>query len=188
MAGRPVTLRSLALLAGAALALHELRYALAPQPHGSAHGYLSWVTPLVATLLALGAGAYVLALARAREGMLPARAPSRLAALWPAATAALAATYGVQELVEGVLAAGGPSGVTAAVAHGGWVGFALAPALGALVALLLRGAEAALARAARSAPRPRLTPRPTRRPRLSIFLALDPLARNLAGRGPPFTG
>src|SRR5918992_3424148 len=85
MAGRPVTLRSLALLAGAALALHELRYALAPQPHGSAHGYLDWVVPLVATLLALGAGAYVLALARAREGMLPARAPSRLAALWPGA-------------------------------------------------------------------------------------------------------
>jgi hypothetical protein len=190
MAARPVTWRSLALLAAAALALHELRYEIAPQAHEARHGYLSWVTPIVATLVALGAGAYVLALARAREAKGPVSAvpPARFAALWPAASIALAAMYGVQELVEGVLAAGHAAGAAAAVAHGGWVGFLLAPALGALVAVLLRGADAVLARVARGAPEHGFAAPPPGRPEASVFLALDPLARNLAGRGPPLTG
>jgi hypothetical protein len=178
-------LRTVAVLAGAALTLHELRYLLAPDPHAAeaGHAYLALVAPAVAALLAAAGGAFVLALARG--GAAGPRPPASFARLWLAASAALAATYTTQELLEGVLAAGHPAGLAAVAAHGGWIGLLLALGLGAIVALLLRCAHAILVRDRGAPPRRRALPPRAPRPPMAAVPALDALACHLAGRGPP---
>lgn len=96
------------------------------------------------------------------------------------------AIFVAQEWAEGLLSAGHPSAVLEPLAHGGWVVVPLALVLGAAVALLVRGAELALAR---GGTRPRVGPGGpivsaglrvrVWRPRASL------LALNLAGRAPP---
>ena len=94
-----------------------------------------------------------------------------------------------QELTEGMLASGHPSGLAALTAHGGLVALPLAAAFGLLVALVLRGVRAAIDAAARRgrAPVPLVAARPAlARPVAAPAVALDsPLARHLAGRAPP---
>jgi hypothetical protein len=171
--------------------LHQLRYALgyagdgghALERHG--HGYMELVVPLVAVLMALAGGRFIARLAEVRRGCRPAvwsRPPGRL---WIAATLALLAIYAGQELVEGAVAAGHPAGLAALAAGGGWWAIPLAAALGLAVALLTRGADVALAAAARRAPLPRSRP-------ANFAAILRPdlprgrvLARHLAGRAPP---
>jgi hypothetical protein len=180
------TPRTVAVLAGAALVLHELRFLLAPDPHAAeaGHAYLAVVAPVVAALLTAACGAFCLAVVRGSGPRSHAAPP--FARLWLAASAALAATYSIQELLEGMLAAGHPAGLAAVVAHGGWIGLVLAFVLGALVALGLRGAHAILARPRGALPRRReLPPRPLR-PTMVAGSSLDVVARHLAGRGPPF--
>ncbi len=57
----------------------------------------------------------------------------------------LAAIYSGQELLEGMLTAGHPPGVEGVLGHGGWLMVPLSVAVGGLLALLLRGAQAVLA-------------------------------------------
>jgi hypothetical protein len=182
-----------ALVAVAVLVLHELRYvigygdlageALASQ----GHGYLPGASVGVLLLLALGVGQLLLAFRRAlRSGTAGPAPPFGL--LWLASICALLAVYCCQELLEGLLSTGHPSGFAALAADGGWSALPLAVGLGLLVALALRGvaaAEALVARRARPrrggvrAPRVSL-PRPDAdRPLLSV------LARKLASRAPP---
>lgn len=179
-----------------AIGVHELRYVIGYDGHaGTAlasqgHGYLSAVSLGAALLVGLALAAFAAALLRARSGRLEApRAPHSLVRLWLAATLGLAAIYVAQETLEGLLASGHPAGLEGLVGQGGWVAFALAAGAGLGVALGLRGADTAVALAARAAGRRR--PRRTGRPavgRVRVPLRrLVPLATHLAGRAPPLT-
>ena len=190
-------LRRAALSAAGALALHELRYrvgygddagAVAAE-HG--HAYLSWAWGAVVALVVAAACGFVLSLVvefRRIYGPPPRAQAGGFVRSWLWVSAALAVIYSLQELAEGSLAHGHPVGLEGIAGHAGWSAYLLALAIGALVALALRGARDAIALAARprtavALPRPSLLlPRPA--------VALAPprravLALNLAGRAPP---
>ena len=194
MNSRRWSLRCAALLAGGALAVHELRYAVAYRDHArealaqQGHAYLALLTPLVIGLAVLALAAWGHTLARG-TATCAARDVASLPRLWALAFAALFAIHFGQETLEGWLAAGHPAGVAGTFAHGGIVAIALCVAVGALVALALRGADATaqLARTGhRARPRLRLrrptslgTARPHARPALAL------LTPSLAARAPP---
>lgn len=194
MRKRPPTLRVAALLAVAALVLHELRYLAGYGGHadaalaGQGHAYLALLSPAAAVLLALAAAQLLRALRRAgRAGTACEAAPGFLAT-WAGASAGLLCVHAGQELAEGWLAAGHPAGLAALTAHGGAVAVPLALALGALVALGVRGAAVAVELAARRSLRrsPVRAPAGPGTPSASPELpAPAVLARNLAGRAPP---
>lgn len=180
-------LRSVALLGAASLALHQMRYQVAHGEDTAAalaregHAYLDALAPLVAVLLGAALLDFLLA-AAARRG---ARPGPKLR--WIAITLTLLAVYVCQESLEGLLAAGHPGGLAAAFGNGGWVSLPLAGVLGALVALAVRGADAALARRSRRRARPR---RPvclgsSLRPSRAHRAASEVHAEHLAARGPP---
>jgi len=135
--GRTSTLRAIALLGAGAVAVHQLRYAIA---YGNAaprqlavhnHGYMDLTLPAVATIFVVALAALLIRIARGRATRPGGRTP--LVALWLCCALALGTIYGVQETFEGAGAIGG----------GGWIGFALAFPAGLLVALALQGADAA---------------------------------------------
>jgi len=137
----PALRAATALLAGS-LAVHELRYALAFGPdaelahHG--HGYLAHVTAVVGVLSALVLGRALVAVASGQ-----ARAPRMgLRRLWIISSAALLAVHCGQELLEGVFAAGHPSGATGVFGHGGVLAVPLSLAVGGAIALVVRVARA----------------------------------------------
>jgi hypothetical protein len=183
--------RAAALLAGGALAVQELRYLLAFGPSANdalthdGHAYLSVVQPAVAVLVAAALAQLVLVLARG--GRAEGRRRTTFRHAWASASAALVGIYALQELVEGELAPGHASGLAAIAGHGGWLAVPAALALGALIALFLREAPRAAARArVLAAPRPAAVaavvfrpPGAPARPRTAF------LARHLAGRAPP---
>jgi len=184
--------RLAALLAAGALAVHQLRYALAYGDHaGTAasaqgHAYLSVLVPVV-VLAALFAAAQ--ALLRFAGGPANGDRRRRFTRLWLGCTVLLAAAYCGQELIEGWLAAGHPAGVAGVLGHGGSIGLACAPVVGALVALAVRGAAAAVAPRASAAgwrPKPAVAPA-IASPRPVFQASSNPVARFLAGRGPPLT-
>jgi hypothetical protein len=187
--------RAAALVGAGALAVHELRYALAFSGHGEAeqastgHAYLALLAPLALAAVAAAAALGLRAVAHR-----PGRATSgpRFTRAWAAASAALAVVYSAQELIEGSLAAGHPAGLAALVGDGGWIAFPLALAVGALVAAALRGtleaARVVAAVAAAIRARPLLPPRALGAAGAALavaVLATDALARHRAGRAPP---
>lgn len=121
------------------MAIHQLRYAIAygdGAPHALAahHAYFDLALPAVATVFVVALSAVLIRIARGR-----AAAPDRRTsffALWLCCALALGTVYGVQETLEGA----------GALAGGGWIGFALAFPAGFLVALAMRGADAAAVR------------------------------------------
>jgi len=186
------TLRFVALLSLGALAVHDLRYGAGYHEHAGAalrqqgHAYLTLVGILAAGLMSVALALFGAVLLRARRGRSGSSGGAPFMRTWAYATLSLVAVYVTQEGFEGQLSQGHPGGITGIVGHAGWVAFLLAVAIGAAVALLLRGSEAVIAlvagrgrRARRRAPR--LVPRPPRFTRLP----LESLARHLAGRGPP---
>ena len=192
MRSRAWRLRAVALLVPGALAVHDIRYLLGYGDPGRAlaqqsHGYLGSVSLFAGSALALAAAELVGRYARARRGAGAGGAPPGFRALWAAASVALMAVYASQESIEGAVSAHHPAGLAGVLGHGGWTALLLAIAVGAVVALLLRGAHAALVRAAgRSDAPPRARrDRPAPRPRDLGLPRAGGLARNLAGRGPP---
>jgi hypothetical protein len=189
----PIRARALALVPLGALAVHELRYLVAFGSHADralaqqGHVYLAWVGLAVALLAGAMLGSFVARLTRARRGAGPSPASSWLAT-WAALTAGLLVTYVVQELAEGLVAAGHPAGLAGVLAAGGWVAAPASLAVGGALALLLRGARAAIAlvaERARRARRPRPAPAAPLRPRPVVQRPLAPLASAAAGRAPP---
>jgi hypothetical protein len=174
------------------MAVHELRYLAAyGGDSGRAlseqgHGYLPLVMGLAVFLVGLAAGQLMRAVGRARHtGEAEGAAPGFLFA-WLLSTLALLLIFALQESLEGVLSAGHPAGLAALTAHGGLVAVPLAVAVGALVALALRGASAAVAAAAGARRRVVIRPAPVPRPAEGVGApARSPLARHLAGRAPP---
>jgi hypothetical protein len=184
-------LRLAAVIATAALALHELRYLIGFGDHAGealaarGHSYLPLAGGVAGLLLALACAQLLLALDRARRtshGELP---PGFLR-LWPALTLVLLVVYGGQELIEAALSPTHAAGADALLAGGGWTALPLAAALAAAAALLLRQAGRAVALAARRRWRPgRARPRPTRPWTAPPRVTRSPLALHLAGRAPP---
>jgi hypothetical protein len=185
-------LRTAGALAACAYAVHSLRYLLAygshagTELHRQGHAYLAGAPVLLTAALAVGAGELVRAAAR---GDRPATHKASLTTTWALAAVTLLAMFGTQELLEGVLATGHPTGIAAIVGGGGWLAAPLSVAFGLLVAVLGRGARAALAgpgaRLRLAAPRPvplRLSWPP---PRDGARRGAGPWRR---GRAPPSLG
>jgi hypothetical protein len=142
--GRTLTVRAIALFGAASAAVHQLRYAIGygeGAQHALAahpHGYLSLLLPGLVTAMLIGLTAALLRTARGGSAdRLRRRVP--LLALSLVCALVLAAVFATQETLEG----------SGAFAHGGWIGLALSMPIGMLVALALRGAEAAEVRALR---------------------------------------
>jgi hypothetical protein len=113
-----------------------LRYAIAygdsaPSALAAHHGYFDLALPSVATVFVLALAAMLIRIARGRDDGGERRTP--FAALWLCCALALGTIYGVQETLEGA----------GALAGGGWIGFALAFPAGLLVAIAIRGSDAA---------------------------------------------
>jgi len=192
----PRRIRAFALIAVAALLVHQLRYlvefrgrwteALAAQ----GHAYQSFLAPLILLALVAGGVLFALELYRARRGYggEPAPRPRSFLARWLALGCLLTAVYVAQELTEGLLAAGHPPGLAGVLGSDGWIAIPLAFAVAALVALLLGAADRAVIRAAR---RSRATwpalDTSVQGKLVAILPPLDAVARNLGGRGPPLT-
>jgi hypothetical protein len=174
-----------------AIGVHGIRFALAPsaQMH-PAHGYLEAVPPLLAGVLAL-------ALARLAFAAIDQRAARgrRLGwrARWVLAALGFVALYAAQENAETLTATGHLAGPLALVAHGGWTVVPLAVLAGGVLALMLRGTEAALERLAialaggRAACRVLAQVAVVRYRRGTGWPRAPELARNVAGRAPPLT-
>jgi hypothetical protein len=175
-------LRRAALLSSGAWAVHELRFTIAPVDGGvgPGHAYLHALLPLLTVLVALAATGFVARLVAARPEHAAARS---LRADWASCAAVLFVSFVLQESAESLLSAHGP-----VFAAGGWWGVPLAALAGLGVALLLRGARAAVEAGSRVAARLRvvlpalpvssLAPQAARRP------APAP-QRHLAARPPP---
>jgi hypothetical protein len=187
-------LRLAALVASGALAVHQLRYlfvygdgsrgALAIQ----GHAYFSLLVPVLIAVLALAIAGFAARVATAASGRdRPAEAAPRIGRLWAGASALLALIHFSQEWLEGILEPGHPSGLGGLLGHGGWIAIGLAIAIGGIVAMLQRGAAAAIEQAGRGAPRLRRERPHPGAPALEFGerIPIDPLARHLAGRGPP---
>ncbi len=187
-------LRAATFLLVGTQALHHLRFLVAPdhvagrplteQGHGEFH--LALTGPAIGVLIALLLAWLVVRAAGAPPDV-PVRAV-RLRRVWPLAAAALLASYGSQELLEGALGHGHEGGPAALAEDGGWVAMPLAVALGALVALSVRIARAADGLVVTPAARIAVV---LRAPAAAVVRALDvPPERSVfslerAGRGPP---
>lgn len=185
----------MAIMPAAAFAVHQLRYWLAFGSHAAAvlqaqgHSYLHSVAPWIALLMAISAGVFLRALGRAFAGCcsVPSYTLS-FGALWLLCAACLVAIYAVQELLEGLFAAGHPGGVLGVFGYGGWWSVPAALAVGLVLAAGFHGArwmlrEIALHRARRARTRPH--PTAPRVPRDVLPPRRSPLAAGWSGRGPP---
>lgn len=145
MSPRRWSLRCAALLGAGALAVHELRYAIAYRGHAyealaqQGHGYLAMITPLVVGVAALALTAFGRSLAAEPIGSTRAGPGGRV---WAGAAAALMIMHFGQEWTEGLLARGHPAGLAGTFGPGGLAAVGLCVAFGGLVALALRGAHA----------------------------------------------
>ncbi len=195
---KPVTattsrLRGSALFAAGALLVHQLRYLVGYGPgaenalvaHG--HAYLVVLEPAVGVLVALAGGRLFLAVL-AGGGRTRTRVPSSFRARWLATSLAILACYVVQELVEGVLFSFNHPGFATLWEAGGLSAMVAAVLVGALVTLLLRGAEVAEDSASAGPLRYRalaMTLVASPGLRTGFLMRLHPLAGHLAGRAPP---
>jgi hypothetical protein len=177
------------LLAAGALLLHKLNgLAGGDALAGHGHSYLPLAAALVTVLLVLTCVRFARELWQASRGRVQAVTRPSFATLWLIASASLLSTFALQEWIEGWITPGHPATLSHAIAHIGWLGPVLAVALGALIALLVRGSHAAIellarrqaARRALRAECGRWAPTP---PRVAPRLAA--LAGNRAGRAPP---
>jgi hypothetical protein len=186
--------RAVALLTLGALALHQLRYTLAfgetapAALHDHGHDYLALIAPALATIaVAVAASATLARALRGASSGARRAVPSR--ALHYAA--ALLAVYAAQELTEGALSPGHPSGLPGLVAEGGWIAMPLALALGLIAALVARVLDRVEEELAVPARRPRLPRPPAATPSLPATSSTRPplaaltIAFGLARRPPP---
>jgi hypothetical protein len=177
------------------MGVHRLRYELAFGGDAShelaaeGHAYLTSLTPLLALAAALGAAELIARLARAWRGEGESHSQPPVVVLGLAFAFALVAIYAGQELLEGFLATGHPGGLAGVFGGGGWWSLPLAVAFGFGIAVLLRGAAAAIAliAAVRAAAPPR--PAPPRRWRVprTVFLPVpSAFGSGAPGRAPPW--
>jgi hypothetical protein len=170
----------------AAFAVHELRVLLgygADAGHVLAapgHEYLPFAAAVAVVLIGVAAGSSLL---RAMRGGHAAARPRSFLVSWAGTAASLVAIYALQSSLEMVVDPSHP-----VWGHGGWLAVPIAMVVGAVVVLLLRGADRALARVARrSAPLEPVRERPQalRAPASAAWPRVAALASHLSGRAPP---
>ena len=105
---------------------------------------------------------------------------------WLSASTLLTAIFALQEVTERLIAHGHVDIADSIVVHGGWIALPLCFVVGAVIAVLLRGARALLTRTwgRIAAPRRAIAQASIRLPRASRPL-VPVIARNMAGRAPP---
>jgi hypothetical protein len=169
-----------------ALAVHKLRYVLGTRHEDEhVHAYLPWAVLIACALVALVLAEFAArAVVAARRG--GPKAPPPAGIRWLAVSGLLLAIFSAQEVAEQALTHGHVEFAHSVLADGGWTALPVALAIGAVIALLLRGARALLALVTRRRSTPRRPPEPSGR-RLSPRLRplVPAIACNLAGRGPP---
>jgi hypothetical protein len=188
-----ISLRAAPLLAAAALAVHELRYLVAggggseTELAAQGHAYLPLATTFVVVALPVAAAQLVGAIARALRTGDGEPQPPDLFLLWLLSSTALFGVHVAQEAAESLLTAGRPDVVAALAGPGGPASMLLACGFGLLVALVLRGAGAAIAAAVRrfARRRPARALPPARPHSAETAARAGVLARHLAGRAPP---
>jgi hypothetical protein len=167
-----------------ALVVHELRYVLAGQhPDAHAHAYMGRLVPAVSALLLLAGTEFLARLMRQRRVRTDAFAAGGVR--WLALGTILLAIFCAQETAEALFEHGRLDITDSLIVHGGWLGAPLSFAVAAVITLLLRGANALLARTGRV---PLHRARASQRYRLlrrRSGTAVPVIARNLAGRAPP---
>jgi len=173
------------VLAGA-LAVHELRYVIAGR-HEDAHehAYMPWMMPLVCAVLGLALAEFTARFAiRVRRGNPMPDVPAGLR--WLSASSLLTGIFALQEVTERLVAHGRIDITDSLVVHGGWVALPLCFVVGAIIALLLRGARSLLRRSRGRIParHPVVRDARVRLPRSRAARA-PVIARHLAGRAPP---
>ena len=162
--------------------MHELRFALAPVHggEGPGHGYLHAALPAVTALLALAAAGFVARLVAPRRER---SSRTSLRAEWLGCAVVLFAAFVLQEGAESALSAHGPI-----FASGGWLAAPIAMVVALGVALLARGARAAVAAGVRAAGRLRgvlTAPGVHDFPPLAAHRPASAPLRHLAARPPP---
>ncbi len=180
----------MAVLAVAALCLHQLTYLVSFGEHsgsvleGSGHGYLGIAGPLLVTLALCGVAASVVVAARARPRT--ARSPGPGWLVW---TGVLLVIFAVQESGEVLLRTGSLDQLVTLMESSGAVALIAALGVGRLVALALSGLRVLDARLAEPAPRARRTPATFRLPAAHSPLHFPRLnlAFGFARRPPPPT-
>lgn len=185
--------RGFLLLPAAAFAVHQLRYTLAYGSHANAvlaaqgHSYMDSLAPWLVLLIGLGAGSFLLRVARALEAGSDDHPRRSFFGLWALVSVSLIGIYAVQELLEGYFAVGHPTGFAGVFGHGGWWALVLAPAVGAVVAAVLRLACKIVSLAGRIAARRSFLGLPPLavRFRAVSLVPRAPLAYAAAGRAPP---
>ncbi|HWC85721.1 MAG TPA: hypothetical protein VG388_04230 [Solirubrobacteraceae bacterium] len=191
----PGRLAPLALMPGAAFAVHQLRFLLAFREAAfelqrQGHSYLHSLVPWIVLGIAFVVGAFLRALGRALGGRcsLP-RYTLSFAALWLACSTCLILLYAAQEVLEGQFATGHPGGVSGVFGHGGWWSIPAAIAVGMVLAAAFTGAHWVLHEVAQRRRRAlAVTQEPVATvwpPREIVVLRLAPLADGSSGRGPP---
>jgi len=167
-----------------ALVVHELRYVLAgAHPDEHAHAYMGRLVPFVAALLLLAAIEFLVRVTRRRRVHVDVLAAAGVR--WLALGTMLFGIFALQETAEVLFEHGRLDVADSLIVHGGWLGAPLSFAVAAVIALLLRGANALLARTVHV--RVRRAPAPERYPLLPrrSGAGVPVIARNLAGRAPP---
>lgn len=194
IAGVSLRSRGLLLLPVGAFVVHQLRYRFAYGSDASAqlaaqgHSYLDSFAPWLVLLLCLALGSYLARIAQALATGRPTERRRSFGTVWIASTVLLAVVYAVQEFLEGLVAAGHPTGLAGIVGHGGWWAGVLAVVVGLAIALLLQVATAVVDAAARAGRLGR-APFGVRQPVVAVtavsLVRLRPLAAASAGRAPP---
>jgi hypothetical protein len=185
-----------ALLPPAAFAVHQLRYALAygagagAELERTGHSYLHSMVPWLSLLLALAAGGFLRALGRAfTRQTTVGRYSLSFIALWLACTGSLVAIFATQELLEGWLVLGHPSGLVGIFGYGGWWAVPVAACVALVLAAAYHGArwivDAVARRAWRARSGPRLPGLVRARPPRWFAAAPAPLLAGWSTRGPP---
>ncbi len=186
-------LRCAVLMAIAAIGIHEIRSAerLGEHANGTlaagAHGYVDLLTLAVTVLGAVAAAHLMVRLVITRHSTATPYAPHRTLRVWWLASIVLISVGFGQELLESLAAPGSSPNVAGMLDQGGWTAIPLAILLAGGVALGVRGADVAIARAGgrRFAPARRRRGTGSRRlPRGHLRLPA-PLADRASGRAPP---
>jgi hypothetical protein len=185
-------LRAIALLSVGALVLHQLRFILGYGANAGdalalqGHSYLPFAEALVIVVFGGASLGFLRSLVRARHGAPVDSGGPTFERLWIYAGSALLSVYTIQEGIEGEVFAGHPTGLIGIFGHGGWTAILLAVAIGALIALLLEGAQRVIALISGRARQPLPRLQSAGWPRLPIgFPKLRVLSQGIGVRGPP---
>jgi hypothetical protein len=182
--------RATGTLSLGALALHELRYLLAPAQGAAAHEH-AYMADIVPVIVALATALLATALLAPLSGEAPRAGRRGVAARSLLYAGLMLAVFCAQELAEATLA-GAPLEGLATLGAGAWIAAPIALALGAAAAVATRGLETVERRlaAAQRPSRPRRGARSGARGPSSALvraLATDVLAFGIARRPPPLS-